>query len=115
MPDQAESLIARWSGEAAVIFFSTRGVINGPSSTDCTRLAACRRFPVVIVLNQGAWGKSQLGDWLPQKRIGRRKKCIALLHVKLKSPAEWVGLSSPATHGHGQMNLLRHVTVTTYD
>ena len=26
--------LARWSGEAAVIFFSTRGVINGPSSTD---------------------------------------------------------------------------------
>ena len=32
---------ARWSGEAAVIFFSRNSL-----------LAACRRFPVVIVLNQ---------------------------------------------------------------
>ena len=43
---------ASWSGEAAVILFSTRGVINGPSSNDCTQLASCRRFPVTIVLNQ---------------------------------------------------------------
>ena len=61
-------------------------------------LAACRRFPVVIVLNQGAWGKSQLGDWLPQKRIETREKCIAhlqtILQGKLKSAAEWAGLPS---------------------
>ena len=28
LPDQAQSYIKRWSGGAAVIFFSTRGMIN---------------------------------------------------------------------------------------
>ena len=41
-----------------------------------------------------ARGKSQLGDWLPQKR-GRSKNCIALLKTllqgKFKSPAECAG------------------------
>ena len=56
LPDQ----IARWSWEAAVIFFSKRDVINGPSSTDSVRC----RFPVVIVLNQpiGRQGEKPVGD-----------------------------------------------------
>ena len=71
-----------------------------PCSNDCTQSAACRRFPVVIVLNQPIvrQGESRLGDWLPQKRIKTRKKCIALLQThlqgELKTPAECRGLPS---------------------
>ena len=35
LPDH---VAARWSGEAAVIFFSTRGMINGLSSNDSVAL-----------------------------------------------------------------------------
>ena len=44
----------------------------------------CRRFPVVIVLNQPIarqGGKSQLGDWLPKQSIETGKKCMALLQT----------------------------------
>ena len=45
-----------------------------------------RRFPVVIVLNQpiacqGGEGRVVIGS--PQKRIGSRKKCVALLQTLL--------------------------------
>ena len=47
----SQSQMARCSGEAAVIFF--RGVINGLLQLT-TRLAACRRFPVIVLDQQRA-------------------------------------------------------------
>ena len=52
------------------------------------------------MLNQliACQGEKPACDWLLQKRIESRKKCIALLQTlvqgELKSPAEWAGLPS---------------------
>ena len=55
---------ASWFGEAAVIFFSKRGVINGRSSNDSVRtLAACRRFHVFNVLNQPIARQGEKQAW----------------------------------------------------
>ena len=37
LPDQVQSQIARWSRLSPVISYSTRGVINGPSSSNSVR------------------------------------------------------------------------------
>ena len=54
-------------------------------------------------------GRSQLGDWLPQKRIGSREKCIAflktLLQSEVKSPAEWAGLRCLFNRGIGSASM----------
>ena len=64
-----------WSGEAAYIFFSTRGVFNGPSSTDADAIAACRRFPVVIVLNKPIACQGEKPTWwLAPAKMYRKQK-----------------------------------------
>ena len=97
--DQAQSLIASWSLEAAVILFSARGVINGPRSNDCTQLAACRRH-CVKPANSAPGGKASMLIGSCKNVSKLEKKCIALLqtllHGELKSPAEWAGLPSLA-------------------
>ena len=84
--------LARWSGEVAVIFFSTRGVINGRSSNDCTQLGACRRLPVVIELNQPIGGKASLVIGSHKKHIGSKKRNVLLLSRPCcRANSEWTG------------------------
>ena len=52
----------------------------------CMPLLPCRHC--VKPANNVTGGKASLCDWLPQKHIETRKKCIALLQGELKSPAE---------------------------
>ena len=61
----------------------------------CLPSLPCRHW--VKPANSVQRGKSQLGDWLPQKRIETRKKCI-LLQGRLKALAEWAGLPSPINY-----------------
>ena len=75
-----------WRDITLVISFSTRGVINGPSSNPCRH-----------GVKPAHQGEKPAGSG-----IETRKKCLALLQTlrraELKCPAEWAGLPALALH-----------------
>ena len=70
-------------GLGRVLSFSSINVINDSvrNAVGCMPLRPCRHC--VEPDNRDSGGKAQLSDWLPQKHIGSRKKCIAPIQTLL--------------------------------
>ena len=94
--------------------------LNSPAS-GCLPSLPCRHCVKLANSAPGASrSKSQLGDWLPQKHIGSRKNCIALLQTlgqsELNSPEEWAGLPSLSigmiSSGSRTNNIGRRIAIT---
>jgi hypothetical protein len=108
--------------EAAVIFFSSRGVIIGPSLTDSVRIGCLPPLPcrhcVKPANSASGVGRSQLGDWFPQKLMGSGKKCIALLQTLLqgefKSSAEIAAFQSTFSQHYHSMSCPRLFKITAH-